>query len=109
MIEVRTKFVSVSIFTIEPEDLPVFAREASLTLERRGPLHRGFVESIIMASERKNEVLIVTQWESRHDWSVSQWDEDLGRTMGDLVESAKTFDFHSYEPIAIVRSPVARG
>jgi hypothetical protein len=104
MIDVKTKFVSVLIFTIEPDDLPAFAREASLAVQRQAPMHQGFVECIVMANEPKTEVLIVTQWESRHDWSVAQWDEDVGRTITNWVESGKGFDVRSYQPIAIVRS-----
>jgi hypothetical protein len=104
MIDVKAKFVSVLLFRIEPEDLPGFAREATLSLERKAPLHQGFVEGIIMMNEQKTEVLIVSQWESRHDWSAAQWDDDLGRTMSDLVQGASSFEIRSYEPISVVHT-----
>jgi hypothetical protein len=104
MIDVKTKFVSVLVFTIEPDDLPEFAHEATLAVQRKAPTRRGFVEGIVMANESKTEALIVTQWESKHDWIEAQWDEDIGRTVAVLVEGTKSFDVRSFEPITIVRA-----
>lgn len=104
MIDVKTKFISVLFFRVEPSDLPGVAREASLVMQRKGGALRGFLEGVVMANEAKTELLLVSQWESRHAWSAAQWDQDVGRTMGDLVESAKSFELRTYEPITIVRS-----
>lgn len=103
MIDVKTKFVSVVVFTVEPEDVPGFAREASLALQRTAPIHSGFVEGIVMANDQRTQVLVISQWASRHDWSIAQWDEDIGHTLSDLVEGASKFDVHGYEPITVVR------
>lgn len=104
MIDVRTKFVSVLVFTVNPDDLAGFAREATLAVQRRAPLFHGFVEGIVMANEDGTQMLIVSQWQSRGDWSAAQWDEELGRTLSDLVVGASSFDIHSYEPLTVVRA-----
>lgn len=103
MIDVKTKFVSVVILTIESGDLPSFSREATLAVQRRAPLHHGFIEGVVMTNEERTELLIVSQWETRDDWAAAQWDADIGRTIGDLAENASAFRFRSYEPITVVR------
>ena len=55
------------------------------------------------ADETKTQVLVVTQWESRHAWAQAHWDQDIGNGIVALVESATSFDVHSYDPIAVVR------
>ena len=104
MIELKTKFITVQIFSLEPTDLPEFAREATLVMQGKASMRSGFVEGIVMVDESQRQALVVTQWESLHDWVTAEWDADIGRTLGDMVEGTKGFEFRSYEPITIVRA-----
>jgi heme-degrading monooxygenase HmoA len=104
MIDVKTKFITVDIFTLEPTDFPEFAREATLCMQRQAPSRPGFIEGIVMADESQRQALIVTQWESRSSWVGSEWDEEIGQTVANLVKGAKAFDFRAYEPITIVHA-----
>ncbi len=103
MIDIKTKFVSVVAFNVDPQDFEALSRELAIFVQRKGPLIGGFIECIVLANELKTRLLAVGQWESRHAWSAAQWDEDVGRTITDLVKGATSFEIHSYEPIAIMR------
>jgi heme-degrading monooxygenase HmoA len=104
MIDVKTKFISVLIFTMAPDETPAFTHQAALVMQRKVPLLHGFVEGAVMANEEKTQVLLVTQWESRDAWSAAQWNDSVSNSLGDFVESASTFEFRTYEPITIVRA-----
>jgi heme-degrading monooxygenase HmoA len=104
MIDIKTKFISVLIFRVSPDDLPEFARESSIVMQRRVPLISGFVEGAVMANEEKTECLIVTQWHSRDAWGAAQWNESMESALANLVESARAWEVHTYEPITVVRA-----
>jgi hypothetical protein len=57
-----------------------------------------------MVNEEKTRMLIVTQWESREAWVCAEWNEAVSQSLADLIESAKGFEYFSYEPIAVVRT-----
>jgi heme-degrading monooxygenase HmoA len=104
MIDVKAKFVSVIVFRVKPGDLPGLAREMQLVVERKVPLLQGFDSTVLLASEDKTQLLVVSLWESRHAWSGAAWDEEIGRAMADAVETAQSFEVHNYEPITVVRA-----
>lgn len=104
MIDVKAKFVSVVLFRVDPGDLPRVARQIQLATERKVPLLKGFDSAILLASEDKMQLLIVSLWESRHAWSGAAWDEEIGQVLADAVETAKSFEVRNYEPITVVRA-----
>ena len=104
MIELKAKFVSVTIFRLDPQDYPGVARELQIVVERKAPLMNGFIQSVIMANDEKTQLLLVTLWESKQAWGAAQWDQDIGRAMTDAVETAVAFELHTYEPVAVVRA-----
>src|SRR5579862_4830864 len=106
MIDVKAKFVAVNTYGIDPSDLSGMVREVRLIAERRAPLMSGFLESVIMANQEHTRLVIVSLWESQHAWSAAQWDQEVGRVVSDMAESAQSFDVHTYEPISVVRSGV---
>jgi quinol monooxygenase YgiN len=103
MLDVKTTFIATLIFTIDPKDLSTFGDAAARLVQQKGSAAPGFIESLVMADETKTQVLIVTQWESRHAWAQVHWDQDVGNGIVALVESATSFDVRSYDPIAVVR------
>jgi hypothetical protein len=82
VIDVKTKFITVEIFILEPADLPEFAREATLAMQRKAPSRPGFIEGVVMADDSQRQALIVTQWESRSHWVGAEWDEEIGLVKG---------------------------
>ena len=104
MIDMKTKFICVLVFDISPDDMPGAAREATLAVQRQDPVIPGFIEGIVMASEDKKQLLVVTQWDSKESWAGSRWNEDIERALSDIVESASTFQVRTYEPITVVRT-----
>ena len=65
MSELKAKFVSVAIFRVDPGDLSGIAHVVQLTVERKQPLVKGFIESVVMTNEEKTQLLVVGLWESR--------------------------------------------
>ncbi|MGA8840440.1 MAG: antibiotic biosynthesis monooxygenase [Candidatus Aquilonibacter sp.] len=107
MLDVKTTFIAALVFTIDPKDVVTFGEAAAQLVQRRGSAAPGFIESVVMADETKTQVLVVTQWESRHAWAQAHWDQDIGNGIVALVESATSFDVRSYDPIAVVRRATA--
>ena len=103
MSEIRAKFVTVAVFRVDPGDLAGIANVVQLTVERKQPLMKGFIESVVMTNEEKTQLLVVGLWESRDAWAREQWDEDIGRVVSQVVKSAKSFEVRTYEPITMVR------
>jgi heme-degrading monooxygenase HmoA len=104
MIDVKAKFVAVLIFQVNPGDLPGMARGVERTVDRKIHTLNGFIGSVVMSNEEKTQLLVVSLWESRDAWSLAQWDQEIGRTVTDEVETAKSFEVRTYEPITIVRA-----
>lgn len=105
MIDDKANFIAALIFTIDPNDVNRFGEEAAQLVQRKGSAAPGFIESVVMADEGKTQVLIVTQWASRHAWASAHWEQEIGEGIVALVESAKSFDVRSYDPIAVVHAP----
>ncbi|MGA7747570.1 MAG: antibiotic biosynthesis monooxygenase [Candidatus Aquilonibacter sp.] len=103
MMDIKTTYIAALIFTIDPKDVVEFGNAAAKLVQQKGSAAPGFIESLVMSDETKTQVLVVTQWESRHAWAQAHWDQDVGNGIVALVESATSFDVHSYDPIAVVR------
>lgn len=103
MMDAKATFISTLIFTVDPNDLVRFADEATQLVRKKSSAAPGFIESVVMADETKTQVLVVTQWESRHAWAQVHWDQEVGNAIAALVESATSFDVRSYDPIAVIR------
>ena len=91
------------VFTLKADDFAVFSEELTMFAKRRGPTLNGLVEVLILGDDDKRRVVAVAQWNSRESWSAAQWEEDVGRSLATLIESAESFEVHSYEPLAVVR------
>ncbi len=55
-------------------------------------------------SAEKAELLVVSVWESQHQWSEAQYDQEIGRVVSDIVETAKSYAIHTYETVSVVRA-----
>lgn len=104
MIELNAKFVTALIFQINPGDLPSMANELQRTVKRKIAALKGYIASIVMCNEDKTQLLLVSLWDSRDAWSLAQWDQEVGRTITDSVETAKSYELLTFEPITIVRA-----
>jgi hypothetical protein len=98
---------SVLIVTVADQDFAAASREVKVVLQvvlqRKGPIISGLIESTILGNDAKNQIWILSQWASRHSWASAQWDEDVGRTIADLVENAVSFHVETFEAISIFR------
>jgi len=104
MIEVKTKFVAVSTFTIAPENITSFSEAARAVMEHDLPTVEGLCEGAVMTDPERTTVLIVTQWDSQHSWARANYEPRIGAAVAGFVQGAMHYDVHTYEPITIVRS-----
>jgi heme-degrading monooxygenase HmoA len=78
---------SVLVLKIAERELESVARELTQLLHRKGPTVPGLIEGTLLRGEVKTELWVITQWASRHAWAVARWDEDIARTLTDIVEN----------------------
>ncbi|HEX8806032.1 MAG TPA: antibiotic biosynthesis monooxygenase [Candidatus Aquilonibacter sp.] len=102
MIDMRTKFVAVSMYTVTPDKLSAMADTTRGTMEREVRGLAGFCEGIVMTDEEQKQVLIVTQWESKDAWARAQWEPTIGRAVADAVEGATAYNVRTFVPITVV-------
>jgi hypothetical protein len=102
-IDDTARFVSVLSFNLGSSDVPAITRELQHAVEQRGPNQKGFIGSIVMMNGENTELLAVSVWESGHAWSAAQYDQEIGRVVSDVVETAKSYEIRTYETIQIVR------
>lgn len=104
MIDMRTKFVSVSIYTIAREKLSAFEAAARSTIERDASVLGGFCEGIVMTKEDRTQVLIVTLWDAKEAWAKAQWEPRIQGAVAEFTLGANTYDLHTFVPVTIVRA-----
>jgi len=104
MIDVKTKFIAVSIYTVTAKNFAALAEAAAKTMQHDVPTVQGFCEGVVMADETQTRVLIVTQWLSKQAWSQANWEPRIGEAVATLVQDARSYDVQTFEPLAIVRT-----
>ena len=103
MSDANVQYVSVFTFAVKPDDFAELSRKVAALLQGKGAAISGLVESIVLGNESKTQMVIVSQWRTRDSWSAAQWDEDVARSLADIVEGALSFEVQSFEPVAVVR------
>jgi hypothetical protein len=103
MIDMHTKFVAVSLFTVVPEKLSALEDAACTTMERQVHQLAGFREGIVMTDEDQTEVLIVTQWDSKDAWVRAEWEPTIGSALAAFAKDAAAYNVRTFIPQTIVR------
>ncbi|HTZ53954.1 MAG TPA: hypothetical protein VMB20_02740 [Candidatus Acidoferrum sp.] len=104
MIDSRTKFIAVSIYTVATKNLSAFETTARSTIERDTVVLNGFCEGIVMTNEEQTQVLIVTLWDSKQAWVSAEWEPRIGNAVATFTEAATAYDVRTFVPVTIVRS-----
>ncbi len=91
------------VYTVKSDDFAAFSAELTTFAKRRGPTLPGLIEIVVLGDEAESRIVVVSQWDSHESWSGAQWEEDVGRSLAALIETATSFEVHGYEPIAVVR------
>lgn len=104
MIDVTTKFIAVSIYTVATENLSAFEASARSTIERDAAVLNGFREGVVMTSEDRTQVLIVTQWDSKQAWVSAEWEPRIGKAVAGFVKDATAYDVRTFVPVIVVRA-----
>ena len=103
-IDDTARFVSVLSFNQGSADVALLAREVQRAVEQRGPKEDGFIGSMVMINAEEPQLLVISVWESRNAWSAAQYDPEIGRTVTEVVEAAKSYEIQTYETVTIVRA-----
>lgn len=99
MVEPKAAFVAAFFFGVPPKDFPKVAAETTLFAKRLAPQIPGLIEVSLLRNEESTQLLVVSRWESKDAWGQSRWNDELGKVLANLVESAKSFDVRSFVPI----------
>jgi heme-degrading monooxygenase HmoA len=103
-IDETARFVSVISFDLGLSEVSAMERQLKHAVEQLAPIKTGFIGSVVMANKEKSQLLVVSVWESGHAWSAAQYDQEIGRVVSDVVETAKSYDIQTYETVAVVRA-----
>jgi hypothetical protein len=104
MIDTRTKFVAISVYTVAQEHLGALQASARASMEENIASLEGFREGTVMTDENQTQVLIVTSWDSKNAWIDAHWEPRIGKAVADFVTDASAYDVRTYVPVTIVRS-----
>jgi heme-degrading monooxygenase HmoA len=86
----------VSTMSVDPGDcdrLVQVALDAGRYMEESVP---GFIEARVLASNDRTRVLIYARWETRGDWSRSQWDGVVQSALAKVYAIAGKVEFTLY-------------
>ena len=89
------RLVSVLLLNVEEKESAHLVEQAASLLKRKGDL-AGFIGGEIFQSEDRTRVLIITDWASRHHWSMSQWDSEVSEQLVSIVQTAGAIDSRTY-------------
>ena len=79
------------------------SREVRQAVELRVPNTKGFIGCMVMLNGEKPQLSVVSIWESGHAWSAAQYDQEIGRVVTDVVETAQAYEIQTYETVTVVR------
>ena len=104
MIDLSTKFIAVSVYTVTAENLAALETSARSTIEHDAAVLNGFRQGIVMTNEEQTQVLIVTLWDSKQAWVSAEWEPRIGQAVAVFVTGATAYDVRTYVPVIVVRA-----
>jgi heme-degrading monooxygenase HmoA len=99
MVDRKATFVAAFFFGVGPDDFAKVSGEAARFAESVAPKVPGLIDLSLLRNEDSTQLLVVSRWENEDAWAQSRWNEQLGKMLTDLVESAKSFDVRSFVPL----------
>ncbi|MGA2759899.1 MAG: antibiotic biosynthesis monooxygenase [Candidatus Cybelea sp.] len=87
--------ISLHIFTVKPGDFDALVERAT-EASREASALAGFVSINICGNATHTKILIASQWKSEEAWSRTQWDEQIGIAVTDLIEGSQADEFELY-------------
>lgn len=103
-IDDKARFLSVLSLNVDPHDASTVSREAQRAVEQGAPSDKGFLGAVVMANTEGSQLLVISLWESAHAWGAAQYDNAIGKAVGEVVETAKSYNIQTYETVTIVRA-----
>lgn len=96
-----TAFVTAAAFDLLPESFERVSRDAVQFAQGAAPRIPGLIEIAVLGNEEQTRLLVLSRWESKDAWALSRWDQEVGKTMVTLIETAETFNVQTFMPIAV--------
>ncbi len=93
-----TPIISMHIFTVAPDRFASLVERATETARKASTLP-GFVSTSILGNAAHTKLLIASKWESEHAWSRTEWNEQIGIAVTDLIEGSQADEFELYRRI----------
>lgn len=62
----------------------------------------------VMVNAEEARLLVVSVWQSAHEWSGAEYDQEIGKAVAETVEASTSYDIETYETVTVVR-PGATG
>jgi heme-degrading monooxygenase HmoA len=87
------------IFTVQPDHFASLLERAT-DASREASTLPGFVSINICGNAAHTKLLIASEWQSADAWSRTQWDEQVGKVVTDLIEGSQNDEFELYTRIA---------
>jgi heme-degrading monooxygenase HmoA len=90
--------ISMHIFTVAPDRFASLVERATETARQASTLP-GFISTNILGNAAHTKLVIESKWESEHAWSRTQWNEQIGIAVTDLIEGSQADEFELYRRI----------
>jgi heme-degrading monooxygenase HmoA len=90
--------ISMHIFTVAPDRFASLVERATETARKASTLP-GFISTSILGNAAHTKLLIASKWESEHAWSQTEWNEQIGIAVTDLIEGSQSDEFELYRRI----------
>lgn len=105
MIDAKSRFISLSSYTVAPENIPTFTDAARTAMEHDVAAVEGLLAGIVMVDDvDPSAVLIVTEWDAKQSWVHANYEPRIGAVVAGFVQGAMHYDVHTYESVTIVRN-----
>lgn len=59
-------------------------------------------EAAVLTNEQTTRLVVVSTWESSHNWAVAQGDHDIERTIADIFEKTASYELECFSLLARV-------
>lgn len=88
--------------TLKPNESGDFSKRATQHIRDDVAGLPGFLDARILEADDGTSVIILTRWQTRHQWAQSQWNQKIGHVLAESFHSTvKVADTMWYERAAV--------
>jgi heme-degrading monooxygenase HmoA len=104
-VDAEKHVVAIVTFDITAAELDRVSSEVRTAFQSRLPSIPGFVEGMLLVNEETTQVRVVTEWRSKEDWALAEWDETIQRTVAKLFEDTGSYRLEIYFQVVKATAP----